>query len=187
MINFSRLHNLKHIKAYNNTRRVSKSAPYRSIMFTVRTEKESLYDILGIKPSSSQADIKKAYYTLAKKYHPDFNPNDDEGSNFKKVQTAYEILSNPHSRQSYDIEHRFNEDLSTDIKDEVYAQKLGRKNYYVGRQIKDFYHTQWTDYKKPDWYHPYNGHDVRSQYLYRKKQDDRMWSMPPYLDIFLDH
>src|SRR5690606_24847970 len=100
----------------------------------------------------------------------------------KRIQKAYEVLSNPHSRQTYDIEHRFNEDLSSDIKDQVYAQKLGRKNYYVTRQMTDFYHTQWTDYKKPDWYHPYGGHDVRSQYLYRKKQDERAWLLPPYLD-----
>ena len=128
----------------------------------------------------------KAFYALAKKYHPDFNPLETNAEQFKRIQKAYEVLSNPNARQAYDIENRFNEDLSADIKDNVYAQKLGRKNYYVTRQMKDFYHTQWTDYKKPDWYHPYNGHDVRSQYLYRKKNDDRAWFIPPYLDIALD-
>ena len=141
---------------------------------------------MEIKPSSSQVEIKKAFYKLAKLYHPDFNPAETDGEEFKRIQKAYEVLSNPHSRQTYDIEHRFNEDLSSDIKDKVYEQKLGRKNYYVGKQMTDFYHTQWTDYKKPDWYHPYNGHDVRSQYLYRKKTDERAWALPPYLDIFLD-
>lgn len=156
-------------------------------MFSVKTEKESLYKILEVKSSASQDEIKKSYYTLAKKYHPDFNPTEEHGDQFKRVQKAYEVLSNPMTRQTYDIENRFNEDLSSDIKDTVYAQKLGRKNYYVGRQMKDFYHTQWTDYKKPDWYHPYNGYDVRSQYLYRKKQDDRMWDLPPYVDIAYEY
>lgn len=158
----------------------------RNIVFQVRTEKESLYKILKVKPAATQDEIKKAYYALAKKWHPDFYKGDSDGSEFKRIQKAYEVLSNPHSRQTYDIENRFNEDLSVDIKDEVYARKLGRKNYYVTRQMKDFYHTQWTDYKKPSWYHPYGGHDVRSQYLYRKKNDERAWFVPPYIDIFLD-
>jgi hypothetical protein len=159
----------------------------RTLMFTIKTEKESLYKILLVKPSASQDEIKKSYYTLAKKYHPDFNPLEEKGDQFKRVQKAYEVLSHPMTRQTYDIENRFNEDLSNDIKDTVYASKLGRKNYYVGRQMTDFYHTQWTDYKKPHWYHPYNGYDVRSQYLYRKKQDDRMWDLPPYVDIAFEY
>jgi len=162
------------------------TTPFRTIIFQIKTEKESLYNILEIKPSASQEEVKKAFYALAKKYHPDFNPDENAGDSFKRVQKAYEVLSNPLTRQTYDIEHRFNEDLSNDIKDKVYSQKLGRKNYYVSRDIKDFYYNQWTDYKKPNWYHPYNGYDVRSQYLYRKKQDERMWSLPPYLDIFLE-
>lgn len=141
---------------------------YRSIIFQVKQEKQSLYEVLKIKPSASQEEIKQAYYKLAKEHHPDFNPVESDGSEFKKIQEAYEVLKNPHSRQSYDIEHRFNEDLAMDVKDKVYSQKYGKRNFYVTRQMKDFYHTQWTDFKKPKWYHPYNGYDIRSQYLYRK-------------------
>lgn len=49
--------------------------------------------------------------------------------------------------------------------------------------MKDFYHTKWTGYKKPKWFHPYNGIDVRSEYLYRKKLHDRYWYIPPWFDI----
>lgn len=52
--------------------------------------------------------------------------------------------------------------------------------------MKDFYHTKWTGYKKPKWFHPYNGHDVRSEYLYRKKLHDRYWYIPPWVDIVLE-
>lgn len=145
-----------------------------------------MYKILEIKPSASQDEIKQAYYKLAKQFHPDFNPLETGADQFRRVQKAYEVLSNPQSRQTYDIENRFNEDLSDDIKDKVYAQKLGKKNYYMTRQMKDFYHTQWTDFKKPKWYHPYNGLDVRSQYLYRKKNDERAWFLPPYVDIAIE-
>ena len=106
---------------------------------------------------------------LLNKFHPDFNPSEADGEKFKTLQKAYEVLSNPHSRQTYDIENRFNEEMSVDEKDKAYAQKVGNNNFYVGVQMKDFYYTQWTDYKKPKWYHPYNGLDVRSEYLYRKK------------------
>mmetsp|Transcript_30913 Transcript_30913/g.35307 ORF Transcript_30913/g.35307 Transcript_30913/m.35307 type:complete len:127 (-) Transcript_30913:342-722(-) len=123
---------------------------------------------------------------LRNKCHPDFNPEENDGEQFKKIQKAYEVLSNPHSRQTYDIENRFNEDLAVDVKDRVYSQKIGRSNYYVGRQMKDFYHTQWTDFKKPKWYHPYNGLDFRSEYLYMKKDGIDTGVVPPYLDIFLD-
>jgi hypothetical protein len=49
--------------------------------------------------------------------------------------------------------------------------------------MKDFYHTKWTGYQKPKWFHPYNGIDVRSEYLYRKKLHDRYWYIPPWFDI----
>ena len=52
--------------------------------------------------------------------------------------------------------------------------------------MTDFYHTKWTGYKKPDWYHPYNGHDVRSEYLYRKKLHDKYWYIPPQVDIVVE-
>lgn len=52
--------------------------------------------------------------------------------------------------------------------------------------MKDFYHTKWTGYKKPKWFHPYNGHDVRSEYLYRKILHDRNWYVPPWIDIVLE-
>lgn len=52
------------------------------------------YRILGIKEGSSKEEIKKAYRTLSKKYHPDLNPNNKEAEeNFKKVSEAYEILT----------------------------------------------------------------------------------------------
>ena len=61
------------------------------------------YETLGVSRSASQDVIKRAYRKLAKKYHPDRNPNDPEAERrFKEVQQAYEILSNAESRAQYD-------------------------------------------------------------------------------------
>jgi len=60
------------------------------------------YDVLGIKPTATQAEIKKAYRVMALKYHPDKNLNDAEaGEKFKKVSEAYQILSDPDLRANY--------------------------------------------------------------------------------------
>ncbi|WP_422486311.1 molecular chaperone DnaJ [Gudongella sp. DL1XJH-153] len=61
------------------------------------------YEILDLPKDATQDDIKRAYRKLAKKYHPDLNPNDSEAEqSFKEVNAAYEILSNQDKRSRYD-------------------------------------------------------------------------------------
>lgn len=61
------------------------------------------YKILGIEKSATAADIKKAYRKLARKLHPDLNPNDKEAEKkFKQVNEANEVLSDPEKRKKYD-------------------------------------------------------------------------------------
>jgi curved DNA-binding protein len=66
-------------------------------------EYKDYYKILGVDRNASQADIKKAYRRLARKYHPDVNPG-DKGSEarFKEINEAHEVLSDPEKRKKYD-------------------------------------------------------------------------------------
>lgn len=61
-----------------------------------------LYDALEISPDADQSTIKRKYYLLARKYHPDKNPNDKEAAEkFKTISEAYSVLSDPAMRQKY--------------------------------------------------------------------------------------
>jgi curved DNA-binding protein len=64
---------------------------------------EDFYKVLGVPRSASQAEIQKAYLELAKKYHPDKNPDDKSATKkFQEIQGAFDILSNPEKREMYD-------------------------------------------------------------------------------------
>ncbi len=61
------------------------------------------YKILGLEKSASQEEVKKAYKKLARKYHPDLNPNDSEAHHkFQEINEANEVLSDPEKRKKYD-------------------------------------------------------------------------------------
>ncbi len=66
-------------------------------------DKRDYYEVLGLNKNADDAAIKKAYRSLAKKYHPDMNPGDAEAEmKFKEVNEAYEVLSTPDKKAKYD-------------------------------------------------------------------------------------
>ena len=68
------------------------------------SEKRDYYEVLGVSKDASDSDLKKAFRSLARKYHPDKNPDDPDSERmFKEVQEAYAVLSNPDQRRQYDM------------------------------------------------------------------------------------
>ncbi|KAK9710855.1 mdj1 protein precursor, variant 2 [Basidiobolus ranarum] len=85
-----------------NTNSVDQKRNFHSTAPT-RELKEDPYKVLGVSKDSTKSDIKKAYFQLAKKYHPDSNKKDDGAQEkFVKVQEAYQILSDDKRRADYD-------------------------------------------------------------------------------------
>ena len=69
----------------------------------IMADKRDFYEVLGVSKDASEADIKKAYRKLAKQYHPDISPGNDENAHkFREAAEAYEVLSDAQKRQQYD-------------------------------------------------------------------------------------
>ena len=65
-------------------------------------KKRDFYDVLGVKSNASKSDIKKSYFNMAKKYHPDVNKEKGAEEKFREVSEAYEVLEDDKKRQMYD-------------------------------------------------------------------------------------
>uniref|UniRef100_UPI0039A583AD DnaJ C-terminal domain-containing protein n=1 Tax=Ornithobacterium rhinotracheale TaxID=28251 RepID=UPI0039A583AD len=92
------------------------------------------YQILGVDKNASEADIKKAYRKLARKYHPDLNPNDKEAQQkFQQLNEANEVLSNPENRKKYD-EYGENWKHAEEIEKMRQQQAHSGGNPFGGRQ-----------------------------------------------------
>src|SRR5216684_4970767 len=67
------------------------------------TQQKDYYGVLGVKKTASQEEIRKAFRKLARKYHPDVNPNDKKAEEkFKELSEANDVLSEPKKRKIYD-------------------------------------------------------------------------------------
>jgi curved DNA-binding protein len=93
------------------------------------------YKVLGIDKKASQEDIKKAYRKLARKYHPDLNPDDKEANKqFQLVNEANEALSDPEKRRKYD---EYGENWRNADQFEQQRRSQGQGQQYAGRNPFD--------------------------------------------------
>jgi curved DNA-binding protein len=97
------------------------------------------YQILGIAKTATEKEVKNAYRKLARKYHPDLNPNDAEANKkFQKLNEANEVLSDPEKRKKYD---KYGENWERGEEYENYTkqqQQSSRQSSYTGGQSSGF-------------------------------------------------
>src|SRR5579871_1253392 len=70
---------------------------------------QDLYTVLGIPPGATPDDIRNTYRVASRRFHPDVNPSQGAANQFKDITAAFEVLSNPTSREQYDIKYRQNQ------------------------------------------------------------------------------
>ncbi|GAB1599108.1 uncharacterized protein LOC115217151 [Argonauta hians] len=120
------------------------------------TSTKNLFDVLEVTPKSRTSDIKKSFYRLSKKYHPDINKSAEAISKFAEISSAYEILKNPIKRQLYEkglagsnrtISH---EDMKTYKKGADSAEELlsrhGTANSHIKRKAAQYDQDFWYYY-----------------------------------------
>jgi curved DNA-binding protein CbpA len=136
--------------------------------FKNRSIEKNYYEILEIPYDSDLNQVRKAYIKLAKKYHPDLTKDPNGEEKFKEIKKAYEVLGDPNNRIEYDIINNYSNDQSK------YEKKTGNNiRFNPGpRTIKNFYYNKWTDYKTPSWVNLKSGKDIKSEYIYRKDDEE---------------
>jgi curved DNA-binding protein len=126
------------------------------------------YKVLGIPKKATDKDIKKAYRKLARKYHPDLNPNDKEAEKqFKAINEANEVLSNPENRKKYDAygEHWKNSEAYEQAKQQQEYQRRAQTASGGGfeQDFSDVFGSMFGGGSSRNTNVKYKGHDLNAE------------------------
>jgi curved DNA-binding protein len=125
------------------------------------------YKILEIDKSASDSEIKKAYRRLARKYHPDVNPNDKTAEQkFKQINEANEVLSNPENRKKYDAygkDWKHAEEIERQRQQQQNSQQWSSGESYGGEDFSDFFSSMFGQGQRGGSRVKYKGQDFHTE------------------------
>ena len=110
----------------------------------------SLYDVLEIKPNASEQEIRKAYYNLSKKYHPDKNKESNSCQKFQEINSAYQILMDEKTRRKYlqldeEEKNKFQKILEKLFTDKLKLNELNGFGISFSRKDWDYLDNNFTN------------------------------------------
>ncbi|MDY6941290.1 MAG: DnaJ C-terminal domain-containing protein [Cyanobacteriota bacterium] len=113
------------------------------------TDFRDYYAILGVSKSASEAQIKKAFRKLARKYHPDMNPGNKQAeTKFKEVSEAYEVLSDADKRSKYDRFGQYWKQANSSSGWPRGSAGSARTRSNVGSNVGDFDFSQYSNFEE---------------------------------------
>lgn len=140
-------------------------SPKRPIYFSLRNSfsisnidsKKDYYKILGVTNKATESEIKKSYYQLAKKYHPDVNQG--KSDKIKEVNEAYEVLGDANKRKEYDDIRKY------ESQQQAYANNSNNSSYRPQPNASPYSYTNYSGQN------PYNRQNEQKYYYYEVKTD----------------
>ena len=102
-------------------------------------DRQDFYDVLGVTRDADAKEIQRTYRKLARKYHPDFNKDPEAEQRFKEISEAYDVLSDPKTREKYDAFGPDWRHVPDDVDPETWkrAQARARQGGYAGQRGGD--------------------------------------------------